>query len=101
MLVRGMMIMTVDSRPLEMPGEYSTYFVVSYAHSPVIADDSDTNSPVPAEAPDADRWVGTFFDDLENEVQRCATARPGAIHGFFDQRIPPDSDWKASLSRGL
>jgi FxsC-like protein len=90
MLTSGMMLVTVDSRTLETPGEYSTYFVVSYAHSPVIA-----------ENPDADRWVGTFFSDLENEVKRYASPRSGAIHGFFDQRIPPDSDWKESLSRAL
>lgn len=82
--------MAVDRSILESPGEYSTYFVVSYAHAPAI----DEN-------PDADRGVGTFFEDLEDEVKRFASSRSAAIHGFFDQRIPPDSDWKESLSRAL
>ena len=82
--------MVADPSVLESPGEYSTYFVVSYARSSAIA-----------ENPDADRWVCTFFDDLEDEVKRHASSRSASIHGFFDQRIPPDSDWKESLSHAL
>ena len=82
--------MMTDPGLLETSGEYSTYFVVSYAHAPAMADNAD-----------ADRWVRTFFDDLEGEVRRHASSHSASIHGFFDQRIPPDSDWKESLSRAL
>ena len=64
----------------------SPYFVVSYAHSPTIGEY---------------RLVRTFFDDLELAVRALASARSGPIHGFIDQQIPPDSNWKDSLSRAL
>jgi FxsC-like protein len=84
------MTVTVNGATLESSSEYHPYFIVSYAHSPKIA-----------EHPDADRWVSTFFDDLEFAVRRYAAARSGPIHGFFDQRLLPGSTWKESLSQAL
>jgi FxsC-like protein len=84
------MAMTADNETLVSPAEPHPYFIVSYARVPGIA-----------ESPEADQLVGTFFDDLEATVRRYASARSGPINGFFDQRIPPGSDWKKSLTRAL
>ncbi len=73
-------------------GQRGTYFFLSYAHSP------------PLEGilrADPDRWVRTFFSDLENSVQRRASATSQLDPGFFDQNIPLNSNWKASLTRAL
>jgi len=82
--------MPTDSSTPEPPDDYNPYFYVSYAHSP--------DAP---ESQSSDRWVSTFFGDLEGEVKRSASSRSSAISGFFDQRIPPDSDWKELLGLAL
>lgn len=89
-LVRRMTTMPTDSSTPEPPDDYNPYFYVSYAHSP--------DAP---ESQSSDRWVSTFFGDLEGEVKRSASSRSSAISGFFDQRIPPDSDWKEILGLAL
>ena len=84
------MMMVANCRTLELSSEDRPYFVVSYAHSPAIAD-----------YPGPDGLVSTFFADLEAAVRRHAAPRSGPIHGFFDQQISPDSDWKESISQAL
>lgn len=73
-------------------GQRGTYFFLSYAHSPPLEGSPQT---------DPDRWVRAFFRDLANSVRRCASPESRLDPGFFDQNIPLNSDWKASLTRAL
>src|SRR5580658_4428172 len=69
----------------------SSYFFLSYAHSPPLAG----NQPA-----DTDQWVRNFFDDLTAAVQRHSQA-PANSPGFLDQDLPLYRGWKASLTRAL
>jgi FxsC-like protein len=69
-----------------------SYFFLSYAHSPPLAGTRQA---------DPDQWVRKFFRDLTDSVERRASPRSGIAPGFFDQDIPPNADWKASLTRAL
>jgi FxsC-like protein len=69
----------------------ASYFFLSYAHSPPLAGAPQLTH---------DRWVRTFFRDLSGVVQRRAGKR-GIAPGFFDQEIPLNSDWRATLTQAL
>ena len=69
----------------------SSYFFLSYAHSPPLAGSLQT---------DSDQWVRQFFEDLTAAVRRLALA-PARASGFFDQDLPLFSGWKASLTHAL
>lgn len=69
----------------------SSYFFLSYAHSPPLA------GSLPA---DPDQWVRRFFEDLNEAVQRHSN-EPVNSPGFFDQDLPLYRGWKASLTRAL
>jgi FxsC-like protein len=73
-------------------GQRSSYFFLSYAHSPPLAGTRQA---------DPDQWVRRFFRDLTESVDRLASPRSGLTPGFFDQEIPANADWKASLTRAL
>lgn len=73
-------------------GQRSSYFFLSYAHSPPLAGSLLT---------DPDQWVHKFFRDLRDSVQRQASPQSQLAPGFFDQDIPLSSNWKASLTRAL
>lgn len=68
------------------------YFFLSYARSNPLP-----NSP--GENPD--KPVETFFGDLVAAVRRHASAGGEHVSGFFDQKIPVDSDWKQFATRAL
>jgi FxsC-like protein len=70
----------------------TSYFFLSYAHSPPLA-----GTPPVAH----DQWVRTFFRDLTDSVSRVRSRRLGIGPGFFDQDIPVGSDWRASLGHAL
>jgi FxsC-like protein len=80
--------MTGSSSAPQGPG---SYFFLSYAHSPPLAGNLET---------DPARWVRRFFNDLTRAVRDLAPDSP-ATPGFFDQDIPVGSDWKASLTAAL
>ena len=84
------MTMAADRHTAGSSTAYHPYFVVSYAHLPVIADDPGDNE-----------WVRAFFGDLESSVRQFASVRSRPVHGFFDQQIPAGSDWKTSLTDAL
>lgn len=69
----------------------SSYFFLSYAHSPPLAGSLHT---------DPDQWVRTFFEDLTEAVQRHSK-EPVNFPGYFDQDLPLYRGWKASLTRAL
>lgn len=69
----------------------SSYFFVSYAHSPPLAGTLQA---------DPDRWVLQFFSDLTESVERLA-GKPRLAPGLFDQTISLSSGWKASLRQAL
>lgn len=73
------------------PGD-RPYFFLSYANPP---------EPVEARHARPDPLVSKFFGDLLVAVRRRASSPPGQIQGFFDQHLPPGSDYKESLSRAL
>jgi FxsC-like protein len=73
-------------------GQRSSYFFLSYAHSPPLAGTQQA---------DPDQWVRKFFKDLTDAVERHASAGHRIAPGFFDQDIPLSADWKASLTRAL
>lgn len=76
----------------EDPEPRGRYFLLSYAHSP----------PLASQRPgDLDRWVTRFFADLDQAVSRHRTEGSGLGGGFFDQRIPLGSDWRAALAGAL
>jgi FxsC-like protein len=70
----------------------ASYFYLSYAHSPPLAGNPELAH---------DQWVRALFDDLAEVVRRMGKPRRGIAAGFFDQKIPLGSDWRASLARGL
>jgi FxsC-like protein len=69
----------------------ASYFFLSYAHSPPLAGTPQLTH---------DTWVRTFFRDLSGVVEHLAS-RQGIAPGFFDQAIPLNSDWRASLTQAL
>jgi FxsC-like protein len=69
----------------------SSYFFLSYAHSPPLAGSLHA---------DPDQWVRRFFEDLTAAVRRLALA-PTQASGFFDQDLPLFPGWKASLTHAL
>ena len=73
-----------------------SYFFLSYAHFPPLADSLEENQPDPP-----DEWVRMFFHDLTKAVQDRASSPSPRVPGFFDQEIPLGSDWKAVLSQAL
>jgi FxsC-like protein len=48
-----------------------------------------------------DQWIRQFFHELTESVRQQASPQSRLDYGFFDQRIPLGSDWKASLTRAL
>ncbi len=70
----------------------SSYFFLSYAHSPPLA---GTPPVVP------DRWVRTFFRDLSAAVGRLGSGRAEIAPGFFDQEIPLGSNWRTAFAHAL
>jgi FxsC-like protein len=70
----------------------ASYFFLSYAHSPPLAG-------TPQEP--QDQWVRTFFRDLSGAVRRLGSYKHGIAQGFYDQAIPLNSDWRASLAQAL
>ena len=73
-----------------------SYFFLSYAHSPPLAQILAGDPPEPP-----DEWVRRFFRDLKEAVRNRVSATSSLAPGFFDRDIPLDSDWKATLSRAL
>ena len=73
-------------------GQRSSYFFLSYAHSPPLAGTQQA---------DPDQWVRRFFRDLTDSVERQASPGSRIDPGFFDQDIPVSADWKAALTRAL
>jgi hypothetical protein len=73
-------------------GLRASYFYLSYAHSPGLARTPEVSH---------DYLVRKFFDNLVAAVKRKTPERSSMLPGFFDQEIPVDSDWKASLARAL
>jgi FxsC-like protein len=69
----------------------SSYFFLSYAHSPPLA---GTNYL------DSDQWVHQFFDDLAGRVTRLTT-KSGRTAGYFDQKMSLLPGWKASINRAI
>jgi FxsC-like protein len=70
----------------------ASYFFLSYAHSPPLAGTPQVSH---------DRWVRDFFRDLSAVVQGLSSRGKGIAPGFFDQAIPLNSDWRASLTTAL
>jgi FxsC-like protein len=68
-----------------------TYFFLSYAHSPPTRDGVS----------DTDHWVTAFFHDLCESVRSHAAPDAGWDAGFYDDLLPPGSDWKARLADAL
>ena len=68
------------------------YFFLSYARSNPLPNSPEENPDKPVE---------TFFGDLVDAVRRHATAGAEHVSGFFDQKIPVDSDWKQIATRAL
>lgn len=75
-----------------LSGQHSSYFFLSYAHSPPLAGTLQTNP---------DQWVRTFFRDLTDLVERQISPGSRLAPGFFDQDIPFSANWKAMLTRAL
>ena len=73
-----------------------SYFFLSYAHSPPLA---QVLAGDPPEAPD--EWVSGFFADLSQAVSSRAGEDSRLAPGFFDRDIPVGSDWTAALTRAL
>ena len=73
-----------------------SYFFLSYAHSPPLA---QILAGDPSEPPD--EWVFAFFRDLRDAVQSRASGTSSLVPGFFDRDIPLDSDWKVALTHAL
>ncbi len=48
-----------------------------------------------------DRQVGTFFDDLSDNVSGLVARRPGADPGFMDTSIPSGTHWTRELLQAL
>src|ERR1700680_3807456 len=71
------------------PDLHSRYFFLSYAHSPPVEGYPETKP---------DQLVSEFFHDLTAEVERHTSQR---LTGFFDQKIPVDSNWEKALSQAL
>jgi FxsC-like protein len=84
--------MAIKSGVAEWPPGDRPYFFLSYAHSPTLGETADGH-PDPS--------VTTFFGDLLVAVRKHASTPSRLIQGFFDQRLPPGSDYKESLSRAL
>ncbi|HEY1623085.1 MAG TPA: TIR-like protein FxsC [Streptosporangiaceae bacterium] len=70
----------------------ASYFYLSYAHSPPLAGSPQLTH---------DQWVRTFFHDLSDAVHRLGSQHRGIAPGFFDQDIPLNSDWRASLTQAM
>jgi FxsC-like protein len=70
----------------------SSYFFLSYAHSPPLAG-------TPPSPPD--EWVRAFFRDLTKAVQDHGSLQSAIAPGFYDQEIVPGPDWKMALAREL
>jgi FxsC-like protein len=68
-----------------------TYFFLSYAHSP----------PTTEGVSDTDHWVTAFFHDLCEAVKAHAASDTGWDIGFYDDLLPPGSNWKARLADAL
>jgi FxsC-like protein len=68
------------------------YFFLSYARSNPLPNSPEENPDKPVE---------TFFGDLVDAVRRHATVGAEHVSGFFDQKIPVDSDWKQFATRAL
>jgi FxsC-like protein len=73
-------------------GLQSSYFYLSYAQSPPLANTVQA---------DPDPWVREFYGDLTAAVRSHASPKSGLGPGIFDQQIPLGSDWKASLTDAL
>jgi FxsC-like protein len=69
-----------------------SYFFLSYAHSPPLEGDGQT---------DPDEHVRRFFNDLTEAVRSHAAPDSELIPGLFDQDFPVGPDWKESFSRAL
>lgn len=69
-----------------------SYFFLSCCHSAPLAGS-------PRENPDY--LVDQFFRDLTAAVQDRASRPVGALAGFFDQALPPGSDWKQIITQRL
>ena len=69
----------------------ASYFFLSYAHSPPLVGVPQLTH---------DQWVRTFFRDLSAVVKHLGNDQ-GVAPGFFDQAIPLNSDWRASLTQAL
>jgi FxsC-like protein len=81
------------SRPsATLQNRRGVYFFLSYAHS---APDSQGTLA------DPDRWVKAFYGDLHEEVRRLARPNAELDIGFYDQLLPPGSDWKELLAAKL
>ncbi len=73
-------------------GMLAPYFFLSYCHSAPLEGS-------PQEDPDS--LVDQFFMDLVGAVQDRASSAAGVLAGFFDQRLPPGSDWKRIITQRL
>src|ERR1700722_7322811 len=73
-------------------GMLAPYFFLSYCHLAPL-----TSSP--QENPD--HLVDQFFMDLTVAVQDRASYAAETVAGFFDQRLPPGSDWKRVITQRL
>ena len=83
-------------RPQKGASIRGSYFFLSYAHSPPLA------GALSGDLPDApDKWVRDFYGHLSIAVQARAARGSALVPGFFDQKIPIGSDWKATLSTAL
>lgn len=87
-----MIAVAVKKSAAEWPPGDRSYFFLSYAHSPTLAETADAHP---------DPLVSKFFGDLLVAVRRHASTPPRLIQGFFDQQLPPGSDYKEFLSRAL
>lgn len=77
-------------------GMPDSYFFLSYAHSPPLA---QIMAGDPPEAPD--EWVSAFFADLSKAVGSRAAENSRLVPGFFDRGIPVGSDWNTVLAQAL
>jgi FxsC-like protein len=73
-------------------GMLAPYFFLSYCRSAPLAGNPQENP---------DHLVDQFFRDLTRAVQDRASHAADVVAGFFDQRLPPGSDWKRVITQAL
>jgi tetratricopeptide (TPR) repeat protein len=82
----------VRRREMAVAGEGGPYFFLSYAHTPKLVDDDET---------DPDFWAAKLYRDLCGHLFQISSLSPGDRMGFMDRELRPGNEWTVRLARAL